>query len=48
MNEYWIKYRLKSGGESLVIMPSKLKVLFWLLRHACKCTSISITAMLDL
>lgn len=48
MNEYWIRYRLNNGHESMVIMPSKLKVLFWLLRHASQCTSISITVMLDL
>ena len=47
MNEYWIKYRLKKGHESIVIMPSKLKVFFWLLRHASQCSSISITVMLD-
>ena len=48
MKDYWIKYRLHNGHESIVIMPTKLKVLFWLLRHARSCTSISITIMLDL
>ena len=47
MKEYWIKYALHSGHESIVIMPSKLKLAFWLLRHAWHCTSIKITVMWD-
>lgn len=48
MKEYWINFRLKNGHESIVVMPSKLKVFLWLLRYGWNCTRISISVMLDL
>lgn len=48
MYEYWVKFKLSNGHESLVILPSKLKVFFWLLRHIRYCNSVSITVMLDI
>jgi len=47
MKEYWVKFRLHNGHESVVIMPSKLKLCLWLLRHAWLCSSIAITTMWD-
>lgn len=47
MKEYWIKFRLSNGHECIVIMPSKLKVFLWLLRHARHCSCITITVMWD-
>ena len=47
MKEYWIKYRHRNGHEGIVVMPSAMKLCWWLLRHGWQCSSITITAMWD-
>ena len=45
MKEYWVRFRLKNGHDSLVILPSKLKLFWWLFRHLWHCSSVKITVM---
>ena len=47
MKEYWVRFRLKNGHDSLVILPSKAKLFWWILRHLWYCDSIKITVMWD-
>lgn len=42
MKEYWVSYALTNGEECLVALPSFRKLLWWFLRTARRCNSISI------